>query len=153
MSSCSLSLLFLHICPALSTGNRICLRHYKLSSKSWKENLCGFPDDLLSRRIQYFSSSQNPSPNLRSNTFIVNETMFCSAFQVTCTCSESEGSYSWEQSYSPHGFSNSHPTHMAGILNPTVEAQKNLKTTNSQQSLGFLSTHQLYLCRWGQLVY
>lgn len=58
LSSSTLSLLCLHIWPAFPAASAICLRHKKLSSISWSEKLCGFADDLLSRGIQYISSSR-----------------------------------------------------------------------------------------------
>lgn len=56
-----------HLAGILDSQQDPSVRHKKLSSISCSEKLCGFADDLLSRVIQYISSSQT----ILSNTFIV----------------------------------------------------------------------------------
>lgn len=56
-----------HLAGILDSQQDPSVRHKKLSSISCSEKLCGFADDLLSRVIQYISSSQTTL----SNTFIV----------------------------------------------------------------------------------
>lgn len=59
-----------------------------LSSISWNEKLCGFADDLLSRRIQYISSSQTILQPVGIQYIHSDEAMFCRALQLTFTCSD-----------------------------------------------------------------